>query len=215
MSHPLEYHNFVMAEVDKSESSVVLDVGVGFGIWGYLMRVLRKPSLLVGIDVNLDYLLTLKKHNFYDCLVLASGSYLPFRRRIFDYVLAVEVLEHLPKADGERMFTELEDACRGKVILTTPNGHLEQHPRVASRSELHRSAWSAQELAKKGYKVRGIGLRGTSKLRSKKSLTLYGLLNYLSTAMTFFFPELSEYILATKAVVLQTRSAHKLLGLLG
>lgn len=198
MSHPLEYHNFVMAEVDKFESSTILDVGVGFGIWGYLMRVLRKPSLLVGIDVDLNYLLASKEHNIYECLALASASSLPFREKVFDYVLAIEVIEHLPKGDGERMLTELERVCKRKIMLTTPNGYLEQHPCVAPESEIHKSGWSAEELRRKGYKVRGIGLKGTSRLRSKRRLTLYGLLNYLSSFITFFFPEFSEYILAVK-----------------
>lgn len=200
MSHPLEYHNFVMAEVDKVEPSTILDVGVGFGIWGYLMYMLRKPSLLIGIDIDLNYLLASKKHNIYDCLVLASASSLPFRERVFDYVLAIEVIEHLPKADGEKMFAELERVCRSKVLITTPNGYLEQDPYVAPESEIHKSGWSVQEFRRKGYKVRGIGLKGTSRLRSRRSLTLYGLLNHLSILITFFFPKFSEHIFAVKTL---------------
>jgi len=188
-----------MAEVNKVKLSTILDIGIGFGIWGYLAHVLRKPSLLVGIDINLNYLLAAKKHNIYDCLVLASASSLPFREESFDYVLAIEVIEHLPKVAGEKMFAELERVCRRKIVLTTPNGFLEQHPCVAPESEIHKSGWSARELRGKGYKVRGIGLKGTSRLRSRRRLTVYGLLNYLSTLITFFFPEFSEYILAVKA----------------
>lgn len=207
MSHPLEYHNFVMAEVDKAESLTILDVGIGFGIWGYLMYVLRKPSLLVGIDVNLNYLLASKKHNVYDSLVLTSASSLPFRERVFDYVLAIEVIEYLPKVDGERMFAELERVCRSKIVLTTtPNGYyLEQHPRVAPQSEIYKSDWSAGEFRRKGYKVRGISLKGASRLRSRRSLTVYGLLSYMSTLITFFFPKFSEYILAVKDVRSRSR----------
>ena len=199
MSHPLEYHNFVMAEINV-KLSTILDIGVGFGIWGYLAHVLRKTSRLVGIDINLNYLLAAKEHNIYDCLVLASASSLPFRDGVFDYVLAIEVIEHLPKEDGERMLSELERVCRSKIVLTTPNGFLQQHPCVAPESEIHKSSWSARELRGKGYKVRGIGLKGTSKLRSRRSLTIYGLLSYLSTLITFFFPEFSEYILAVKTL---------------
>lgn len=200
MSHPLEYHNFLMAEVDKFESSTILDVGIGFGIWGYLMRKLRKPSLLVGIDINLDYLSASKKHNIYDHLVLASASHVPFRKGTFDYVLAIDVIEHLPKVDGERVFTGVECVCKGKIIITTPNGYLEQHPCGAPESETHRSGWSPEEFRRKGYKVRGIGLKGTTRLRSRRNLTVYGLLNYLSTLITFFFPKFSEYTLAVKTL---------------
>jgi ubiquinone/menaquinone biosynthesis C-methylase UbiE len=194
-----------MAEVDKFESSTILDMGIGFGIWGYLMRTLRKPSLLVGTDINLDYLLASKKHNIYDFLVLASASSLPFRERVFDYVLAIEVIEHLPKVDGERMFAELERVCRGKIVLTTPNGFLEQHPCVAPDSEIHKSGWSAEEFRREGYKVRGIGLKGSSRFRSRESLTMYGLLSYLSTLISFFFPKFSEYLLAVKDVSSRSR----------
>jgi len=189
-----------MAEIDKTQSPTILDVGIGFGVWGYLTHVLRKPSLLVGIDINLDYLLASRRHNVYNDLVLASASFLPFREDVFDYVLAIEVIEHLPKGEAEKTFTELEHVCRSRIVLTTPNGFLEQHPCVAPESEVHRSSWSAQELTRMGYKVRGIGLKGTSKLRSRANLTVYGLLNYLSTLITFFFPKFSEYLLSVKNV---------------
>jgi len=189
-----------MSEVDKVKSSTILDIGVGFGIWGYLMYMLRKPKLLIGIDIDLNYLLTLRKHNIYDCLIRASASTLPFKERVFDYVLSIEVIEHLNKVSGEKMIIELERVCKRKIVVTTPNGYLEQHPYIATESEIHRSGWSAQEFKQKGYKVHGIGLRGTSFLRSRRSLTLYGMLNHLSVPLTFLFPEVSEYLFAVKKV---------------
>jgi ubiquinone/menaquinone biosynthesis C-methylase UbiE len=198
LSHPLEYHNFVLSEIGKKRKMTVLDVGAGFGIWGYLIHTLRKPSLLVGLDIDKNYLSVLKKHKIYDCVVLASASALPVTEKIFDYVLAVEVIEHLPKLDGESMISELERVCLQKVILTTPNGYLSQHSNTIPQSEIHRSSWSAREFRKKGYKVRGMGLKGSSRWRSEKGLALYGALNHFSTLISFFLCEISEYILAVK-----------------
>ena len=187
-----------MSEIGKQNRMTILDVGAGFGIWGYLMRTLRRPSLLVGLDIDTNYLSALKKHKIYDCLIQASASALPIRNRIFDYVLAAEIIEHLPKLDGEKMILELERVCLQKIILTTPNGYLRQHLDNIPRSEIHRSSWSAKEFRKRGYKVRGIGLKGSSKWRSEKGLTLYGALNHFSILISFFLSEISEYILAVK-----------------
>jgi len=198
MSHPLELHNFVLAQLGKTEGSTVIDCGIGFGIWGYLMQVLRKPSLLAGIDVDKGYLLNAKRHRIYDHLIRASASYAPFRNAIFDYVLAMEVIEHVPKSDGKNLLLELERICRDKIILSTPNGYLKTDPSNSVESETHRSGWSAAELRSVGFRVHGISLRRSSTLRNRKNSTVYGFLNHVSTLVTFFLPALSEYLLATK-----------------
>lgn len=185
-----------MAEVETDQPSSFLDVGIGFGILGYLIRRLRKPLLLIGVDVEPSYLKTCKQHQIYDSLILASASSLPFREKIFDYIVATEIIEHLSKQQGEKMLTELSSLSKGKIILTTPNGYVRQQPCNAPKSETHMSGWVARELRSWGYKVRGIGLRGTSSLRSERSLMVYGFLSFLSTPLTFFLPELSGYIIA-------------------
>lgn len=200
LSHPLEIHNFLMAEIPTDQQFSFLDVGIGFGILGYLTRRLRKPSLLVGVDIEPSYLETCKKHHIYDFLVLASASNLPFRDKIFDYVMATEIIEHLSKRQGERMLMQLRSLCTRKIIVTTPNGYMKQQPSDAPRSETHKSGWSARELRSCGYRVRGIGLRGTHKLRSERSLMIYGLLSFVSTPISFFVPELSGYIVAVKEI---------------
>jgi len=54
--------------------------------------------------------------------VRASGENLPFSDRSFDYVLCIEVLEHIPSDIRARIVGEMCRVARKKVIITHPWG---------------------------------------------------------------------------------------------
>ena len=54
--------------------------------------------------------------------IKASGTDLPFRDRSFDYVLCIEVLEHLPPELRPRIVSEMCRVSRKMVIITHPYG---------------------------------------------------------------------------------------------
>jgi hypothetical protein len=56
--------------------------------------------------------------------VRASGMALPFADKSFDYVLCIEVLEHLPEAWRAPVVLEMCRVARKKIIITHPAGKL-------------------------------------------------------------------------------------------
>ncbi len=54
--------------------------------------------------------------------VKASAEDLPFRDRSFDYVLCIEVLEHIPTEIRGRIVSEMCRVARKKVVITHPWG---------------------------------------------------------------------------------------------
>ena len=199
MSHPYEYHNFVLREIPRSSDRLtILDAGCGMGIWGYLLKVSRQASVrLVGIDLALPYLSFVKQRNVYDALVRGDLTRLPFQDKTFDYVLAVEVLEHLPKNQGRKFVSELERCCRKKIILTTPNGFRPQEvPGVIT--EKHLSGWTVDELRSFGFTVRGIGNRILP--FNEDRIALWALLHFISTPMAQVVPAIAENLIAVRLV---------------
>jgi ubiquinone/menaquinone biosynthesis C-methylase UbiE len=197
MSHPYEYHNFVLREIPKSVGlSLIFDAGCGLGIWGYLLRATRLDNVgLVGSDIAKPYLSFTKNRMVYDALIRADLSQLPFRDRIFDYILAAEVIEHVPKHKARRVLAEFSRCCKGKTIVTTPNGFKAQHGKQIP-SEEHLSGWTVKELRSYGFKVRGIGNRFYPLERA--SMTLWAFFHYVTTPFAQLAPSLGEYLVAVR-----------------
>jgi len=124
---PLEFDHIVIPNIIGKS---ILDVGCGYGKWGFLVKAyfwLTKSGdfitqpYVVGIDLFYPHLPRLKLHKIYDGLVMASASYLPFRNKSFETVLAIEIIEHLSKDQGKCMISELERVASRCVILSMPN----------------------------------------------------------------------------------------------
>jgi 2-polyprenyl-3-methyl-5-hydroxy-6-metoxy-1,4-benzoquinol methylase len=144
---------------DKSAYSV-LDVGVFRGAFGRLIRLReKKRHFVVGIDRYRPYLDSCKQKAIYDALLLADGRHLPFREGAFDAVIGLEVIEHLPKADGLLFLEELERQAKRQIIVSTPVGFMEIH-NLDSEYQWHLSGWFPSEFEYMEWKVRGMcGIR--------------------------------------------------------
>jgi len=208
MEHVPEYHRFVLRELpdlfstkeDQSEV-MILDCGAGRGVWGSLVRGTRvgAKGSIVALDVYRPYLEFLKRFGTYDDVALSDAGHLPFRDQAFDFVLASEVLEHLPKQDGLTFLHEVQRVCKGKIILTTPNGAYQIGERLRSQhveSMEHRSGWSVGELRKLGFGVHGIGFRFFKLYWGYPSL--WGALLYFFTPISYLFPRIGEFLIAVK-----------------
>jgi hypothetical protein len=77
-----------------------------------------------------------------------------FPNRRFDACVALDVIEHLVKADGFRMLEEMERLASRRVIIFTPNGFVPQKSKNGDLQE-HLSGWSTGEMRERGYQVFG------------------------------------------------------------
>jgi SAM-dependent methyltransferase len=157
------FRGIVYLMPDK-RSSNILDVGCGTGAFPSMLK-LRGTEIpfAVGVDLYLPYLRQCKDKGLYDDVVLCDARCIPFREGSFDVLLAIDVIEHLPKEDGLNFLRQLEKLAVRQVILTTPVGFVEV--RVPSCVHLkpledkllkHRSGWLPHEFRIRGYKVRGM-----------------------------------------------------------
>jgi ubiquinone/menaquinone biosynthesis C-methylase UbiE len=98
----------------------ILDLGCGTA-WKTFCLNLDPGNSAIGCDIDsqlLEY-----GHKWFNPgpLVQCTGHALPFASGYFDWVIAVEVIEHVP--DPQAMLREVQRVLRpsGKVLLTTPN----------------------------------------------------------------------------------------------
>jgi ubiquinone/menaquinone biosynthesis C-methylase UbiE len=123
----------------------------GRGEWFYQYQCAE----WVGIDIWLPYLHEQQRAD----RIRGAVMRLPFRRRTFDLVLCIEVLEHLAPQDGACMLEEAKRVAREAVIVTAPTDPLGRHSQgILNQNphERHVTQTSAQQLTEQGFRVRMI-----------------------------------------------------------
>ena len=139
----LNFNAYVMARyqqvvklIPKQKDLRILDIGCGDGV----LLGLIGCGHLYGVDLDkasLDYAATRIRAK----LVKADARNLPFKAGFFDWVIATEIIEHLPQPA-----IMLEEVCRvlktgGRVILTTP-----VKSAAGLTDRLHQLEFSTKEL---------------------------------------------------------------------
>lgn len=169
----------------------VLDIGCGRGIVGALIRIYRDPERIVGVDAFEPYISFCRRTGQYSHLLnldVRTAS-LPFNKDEFDLATALEVIEHMPRADGAHLLDELERV--GKlVVVSTPNRYYQQSSYDGNPFQHHLTRWTVSDFVRRGYSVYGVG----GFLFFGHEL---GLLSYVLGRITIPFPRLSSTILCT------------------
>jgi SAM-dependent methyltransferase len=140
------------------EEARILDVGIGHGEWGHRIKTTKNPGAhITGIDIYRKYLDIQAGLGVYDELLeLNIRDRLPFPRGRFDLGICCEVLEHVDKAAGPFILTELKRVC-ARVILTTPLKHYKAEEEVdGNKNNVHLSEWEPWEISRHGYHVKVI-----------------------------------------------------------
>ena len=184
----------------------MLDVGCGDGRTFKTIDK-RRQLYTAGVDIFEPYLRKAKKSGVYDGLVLCDIRNLPFQMKSFDVLLCLSVLEHIKsKSDGLKLVETMEEVARQRVIIGTPVGEYKQEMYDDNPYQEHRSSWVPAEFKRRGYKVRGYGLRFMREEewlpRTPKPLKLlrYGIYG-LVAPLVYFFPELAGHMACTKNVI--------------
>lgn len=174
----------LMAEEGRS----YLDIGCGLGKWGYLIQTSHKPpSFMVGGDPDEEAIKYVKKHRTYKATVILDGRFLPFRDKIFDISMALEVIEHLEKGKADQLITDAERVSAEKVVFSTPllGG------RYWFDDQYHVSSWTPGDFRSRGYTVRGVGFSLFGRYSTPR-------LSYGLGPIAYYFPWLSHILLAWK-----------------
>jgi hypothetical protein len=146
----------------------ILDVGCGESS---PMRFLA-AGRLVGIDGYAPALERAQQRRTHDEYILGdvrlAGEIL--KGRVFDAVVALDLIEHLPKTDGLQMLASMERLARKQVIVFTPNGFVSQRSQNGDLQE-HLSGWTPDEMRARGYSV--FGMHGPKSLRGEYARLKY------------------------------------------
>jgi SAM-dependent methyltransferase len=96
--HPLLNEHILKLIPSQLDNKSILDVGCGYGEWGFLIRTRKQGSpFLIGLDIWMPYLKRLNSLTVYDLLIRAALPYIPLRQKSVNISLACEILEHLHK----------------------------------------------------------------------------------------------------------------------
>ncbi|HYG23863.1 MAG TPA: class I SAM-dependent methyltransferase [Verrucomicrobiae bacterium] len=178
----------------------VLDVGCGHSS---SLRLFGVPRC-VGIDGYLPSVEEARRKGTHDEVFHGSVTELgkAFEPKSFDACIAIDVIEHLTKADGLQLINDMERLARKRVIFFTPNGFLPQRHISNDDLQEHLSGWEPEEMARRGFEVRGLlgpkTLRGEHHSLRKKPAVFWGLVSFAGQPLVWRKPRRAAAILCVK-----------------
>lgn len=161
----------------------VLDVGCGFP--SPIAPFAREFVYSVGVDAFLPSIQKSKAQGIHTEYVQADVLDIAkrFSPQSFECVICLDVIEHLPSAQGLELLQALEQTASRRVIIFTPNGFLPQPAHSNNPWQEHRSGWTVEQMERLGYRV--IGINGWKPLR--------GAFAYIRFRPVFFWRIISDF----------------------
>jgi hypothetical protein len=149
--------------------ATVLDVGAGFGRWGFLCRchMAHGESLTVRPeqDLRIEAIeawpgnVTSLYDGLYDATHVGDASEVIRELGPYDIIICSHMLEHLEKDKAKVLLAEMKQRARVALILALPFGEWPQEAIRDNPHEVHRSSWTPVEFARDGAFVRVFGKR--------------------------------------------------------
>lgn len=141
-----------MELVQITRPKSLLDIGVGFGKFGFLCREYLElwdgrnvyddwQHRIDGIEVFEKYITPVHK-KIYDNIYIGDAlSVLPGLDTTYDLVLLIDVIEHFTIEDGQRLL-EICSSHSKACIVSTPHNASSQGDCFGNSYETHRSQWT-------------------------------------------------------------------------
>ena len=146
-----------MERISSSRPESVLDVGCGFGLWGFLCReyldvwngrVSRSQwqVRIDGIEVFEPYIQP-HQRALYSTIFVEDVREAIKHIGQYDLIIAGDVIEHLDKPAGEAVVKALYEKARKALLINIPLGGGWDHPEAhGNPAELHRSQWDPDDF---------------------------------------------------------------------
>ena len=97
-----------------------------------------------------------QKSKIHDEYIEEDINALDFKQGEFDAVILIGVLEHIEREAGLQLIENCKKWASKKIIVTTPNGFIEQKSLDGNPLQVHLSGWLVKELAALGFMTRGL-----------------------------------------------------------
>ncbi len=148
--------NQIISSAVALQPKSVLDIGVGFGKYGVLLREYlefwregsnysRWDYRIDAIEAHEQYITPLHRFIYNNVYIGDASKILPTIECSYDLVLLIDVIEHFSKED----WLHLIDLCRTKaknLLISTPATNTEQGAAFGNVYETHRSCWTAKDF---------------------------------------------------------------------
>ncbi len=161
-SSPLTTIPGIMKAISKIKPKSVLDLGIGFGKFGFLIREyfdLRpgpkkgydKWSMKIdGIEIFKDYITPVQEYIYDDIYIGETVEIISASNMYYDLVIGIDILEHYRKKDGIYFINTLK-SITDNIIISTPYIYFEQPPLFGNRYEEHFSGWDFYDFKHLGF----------------------------------------------------------------
>lgn len=151
----------------------------------------------VGVEAFPPYLAESKKKKIHNIYLDKKIEELDFPPNSFDAVIMIEVLEHLPKDKAHLILKRAQKWAKKKIIISSPNGFINQKAIDDNPLQKHLSGWNYQEMHSLGFKVKG--LAGLKFLRQEVQGNTMG--DDITTSIRFR-PRFFWFIIATVSQII-------------
>jgi hypothetical protein len=141
--------------------SVIVDVGMGRGNYGWFLRnVVKYAGKLHGLEVWAPYVvgpdaLAGGNRTYYDEIVVADvrncSDWITALHP--DIVFAFDIIEHLERAEGIEVLRMLQRAATRSVLVSLPIVDYPQGPLHGNPHEEHKVQWKTEEMLALGSKL--------------------------------------------------------------
>jgi hypothetical protein len=167
---------YVISVIKQLQPNSILDVGVGFGKWGYLFREYtdiilsqddperyQKENWKVRIDGIEAYSAYLHEgHDFiYDKIYEGNAGELMGTLGKYDVIFFGDVIEHFSLEVGRQLIRTALGHSNDCVMLTTPKYDTHQEELSGNPLEKHLSLWTPEEFRLAGPCVIALADRAT------------------------------------------------------
>jgi 2-polyprenyl-3-methyl-5-hydroxy-6-metoxy-1,4-benzoquinol methylase len=174
---------------ELKECETVLDLGCGPNS---PLQYCKNIKYSVGVETFEPYLIESRKRKIHSEYIAKSIMDVDFSENSFDAVIMIEVLEHLPDKDGLEILKRIEKWAKKVVLVSSPNGFLDQKELDNNPLQKHLSGWDYKRMVLLGYKC--YGLAGLRQLRQEVQDSTMG--DNIMTSMKYS-PKWMWFIVAT------------------
>lgn len=161
----------IVAWSEQLSPRSVLDVGIGMGQYGFLLRTKLEALNLFHIEGDKGWLnprsewriridgvegfagyITPVQEWAYNQIIIddALKALSKIDNGSYELVIAIDILEHFSTQDGLRLLDEMKRVSSRAVLISTPKDFIEQKV-PANPLENHLSLWGQEDLFASGY----------------------------------------------------------------
>jgi len=152
--------NYICDRILELNPRAILDVGIGFGKFGFLAReytdvwhgnYFKWKTRIDGIEAFEPYVGDLQRA-IYDNIYLGEALELleGIEKRRYDLIICSDMLEHVLKVQGMRILGEMKRVSANSIVVlpVMPSPQVDVYE---NEYERHRAIWSSNELIAFGH----------------------------------------------------------------